>query len=116
MDTLLAQGDHWTDGRGLPVKIEGDEELLQRALIRLHVRRGALPAEPTLGSDLYKLHTGSEQLLERLARSYVQEALAPLGELRVRAVIVAEQRDGTLAVQVGVARQNRAYELEVLVN
>lgn len=113
MDTLLMGGDHWLDSRGLPVEINGDAELIQRALIRLNVRRGSLEGDPALGSNLHKLGQKPPDILDRLARSYVQEALLPMQELRVEAVETRSTDRENLAVTVQVSRDGRAYQLEV---
>lgn len=114
MDTLLVGGDHCTDARGLPIKIDGDRETVQRALIRLSVRRGALPAEPGLGSELYKLRGARGELLDRLALSYVQEALAPMAGVSVEKVGVERSGEGmTVAVVIGCRQGSYRLEVEV---
>lgn len=118
MDTLLVGGDHYRDSRGLPVAVTGDEELIQRALIRLGVRRGAFPADPGLGSELHKLREspGAPGLsLDRIARSYVQEALAPMTELAVQDVAVTRPEADCLLVAVTVSVRGTRYPLEVKV-
>ena len=53
MDTALAGGDFSLGANGLPRKISGEEELLQRAAFRLRVPLGRFAFQPTLGSRLY---------------------------------------------------------------
>lgn len=114
MDTLLANGDQFTDSRGLPVPLEGDGELIQRALIRLSVKRGSFREDPTLGSQLHKLQGGGTDTLNRLALSYVQDALAPLPQLTVKSVTVTRTDAQCLLVSVAVtAHSGRPYQLEV---
>lgn len=116
MDTLLVGGDHCTDSRGLPRTVEGVEERIQQALIRLSIRRGSLSGEPRLGSELHKLTGSPSDALDRLALSYVQEALAPMTDLAVRGVVVEKSSRDTLAVEVTVGYRGREYQLEVEVH
>jgi len=113
MDTLLYNGDHYTDARGLPVTLTGDQELVQRALIRLQVKRGSFLPDPTLGSELYKLRRSAGEQNSRLAMAYVQEALADLPELSVRRVDCALSGLEDLLVTVQVAAGTEQYQLEV---
>ncbi len=86
MDTYLQYGDHGLSGRGMPYSISGTAELLQRAWIRLIVKRGSFSLDPTLGSDLYKLkRTGTAQL-EQAALACVQQALYPIKALTVEGI------------------------------
>lgn len=113
MDTLLAQGDHATDARGLPCAISGERELIQRALIRLSVRRGSFPCDPELGSELHRLPGAHGNRLNALALSYVQEALAGMAGASVRGVEVTRQDGGTLHVAVQLCLRGQVYPLEV---
>ncbi len=85
MDTKLWKGDYKRDGRGRPVTVSGPEELLQRALIRLTVKRGSFSYDLALGSRLSTLEAGVPSL-EKRALELAREALAPLAEVAVRAV------------------------------
>ena len=60
MDTALAGGDFSLGANGLPRGISGEEELLQRAAIRLRVPLGRFAFQPTLGSRLYTLRPETE--------------------------------------------------------
>lgn len=53
MDTKINRntGDFYREGRGLPVAIDGLEELLQRAYIAVTVPMGALPQCRRFGGD-----------------------------------------------------------------
>ncbi|MFR8529855.1 MAG: hypothetical protein ACLVDB_01215 [Anaeromassilibacillus sp.] len=61
MDTALAGGDFSLGANGLPRGISGEEELLQRAAIRLRVPLGRFAFQPTLGSRLYTLRRNGGQ-------------------------------------------------------
>lgn len=113
MDTLLSGGDHALDGRGLPATIDGDRELVQRALIRLQVRRGSFAADPALGSDLHKLRGARPEALGRLALAYAQEALSPMTGVAVEAADVTRTGRDTLLVAVRIAHRGQIYPLEV---
>ena len=113
MDTLLNHGDHAVDSRGIPIVIHGADELMQRALIRLGVRRGHFFDDPELGSELYRLPAADNETVNRLALSYVQEALLPLTGLRVASVDCARFRGDTLQITVGVSLDDKIYQLEV---
>ena len=83
MDTQLQYGDFVLDGRGLPVSITGIQEIAQRALIRLTVRRGSFALDPQLGSNLYRLPANSPDIVDQLAFQYVTEALQPMPQLKI---------------------------------
>ena len=53
MDTAIKDGDFQTNGSGLPVRISGVRELLQRAVFRLTVKKGSFFYDQQLGSRLY---------------------------------------------------------------
>lgn len=114
MDTLIASGDHAVDGRGLPVAVDGIRELVQRAMIRLAVKKGSFALDPGLGSELYRLGGERRDTRDRVALSYVQEALAPLKELRVEAVRCRQPDSQRLTVEVDLAATGPGhYRLEV---
>lgn len=113
MDTLLVSGDHYTDARGLPVPLEGDDELIQRVLICLQVKKGSFALDKGLGSELYKLPRSDSERNARLAMSYVQEALADLPQVEVRGVDCALGDGDALRVTVRVSIADRPLALEV---
>lgn len=67
MDALLIDGGHLCDSLGSPVMVGGERELLQRAAIRLAVRRGSLPHDPAFGSTLHRLDAGRPRRSPRRA-------------------------------------------------
>ena len=75
MELILQNGDYVPDGKGSFRRAEGREELLQRVLFRLNVRRGSFPLLPDLGSRLYTLTGEKPGDRESLARQYAVEAL-----------------------------------------
>jgi hypothetical protein len=114
LDTKLAHGDHALDARGIPVRIGGEEELVQRALIRLTAPKGSLTGLPGFGSELRKLRSVRPSLLRQVTRSYVQEALAPLRECAVQGVDAVRVGD-RLTVAVTLSHRGQLRELEVTV-
>ena len=76
MELMVRGGDYLPDGRGGFRRAEGDDELLQRVLWKLSVRRGSFPFLPELGSRLYLLGREKPSLRQALARQYAAEALA----------------------------------------
>ena len=94
MDLLLRDGDFGLDERGMPVQLDGVDELLQRVLIRLTVRKGAFALDPMLGSRFYALRRADLRSMEREAMAMAQEALASMKELSVTAVQVDPEIDG----------------------
>lgn len=75
MDTKLQQGDHVPGPWGSPDAVSGLQELVQRCMVRLTVRRGSFAPDPTLGSRLHTLPRGGGQELAALAQEYIAEAL-----------------------------------------
>lgn len=73
---ILRNGDYVPDGQGGFRTAEGAEELLERVLWKLSVRRGSFPFLPQLGSRLHLLGRAAEREREALAGQYVREALA----------------------------------------
>ena len=86
MDALLIDGGHLCDSLGSPVMVGGERELLQRAAIRLAVRRGSLPHDPAFGSTLHRLDAdGPAGARDARALADARLALAPLPQFEVRA-------------------------------
>lgn len=114
MDVLLENGDFVPDHRGSPVLVDGERELLQRAAIRLAVRRGSLPHDPAFGSTLHRLRGGASESTNAQALAAVRQALAPLPQLEARgADCVWEPDAARLRVRVSLALRGRDYQLEV---
>ena len=72
MDVQIDRGDIVLGADGAPRYITGDEELLQRVMIRLTARRGGFSPFPELGSTLYQLRSGGKEVV----REAVEEAEA----------------------------------------
>ena len=76
MELMLRGGDYVPDGKGGFRRAEGSDDLLQRVLWKLTVRRGSFPLLPDLGSRLYLLGREKPGNRENLAKKYAAEALA----------------------------------------
>lgn len=93
MELYLKNGDYLPDGQGGFRRARGREELLQRVLWKLSVRRGSFPFLPELGSQLYRLVREKAADRDSLARQYVTQALSEETELTVTGVETACQED-----------------------
>lgn len=112
MHLKLRGGDYVSDGEGGFLVNEGDGELLEQALFLLTARRGGYPLMPELGSRLYLLPREKPAAREGAARTYIQEALEPMG-FSVTEVSVVE--GDVLMVSAQVQRQGQSGVLEVQV-
>ena len=72
----LREGDYCPNGEGAFQQVSGAEELLERVLFKLSVRRGSFPLLPELGSRLYLLPRAKPSARSALGASYAAEALA----------------------------------------
>ena len=117
MDVELKNGDLAVDRQGSPVPLAGAAALLQRAAIRLGVRRGSLPHDPAFGSTLHLLGAACNRgALEARALAAAREALAPMQEVGVRAVECAyDAGTGRLRVRLALEALGRGHRLEVRV-
>lgn len=115
MDTLLKDGQHSPNDRGLPVAISGVEKLLQQALIRLIIPRGSFPYDLELGSRLHQIRSRSNPALEREAASLVQEALRPIRGLQLTGIRCDFPEADTLSVKMELLFNNQTYHREVMI-
>lgn len=106
MELKVRDGDYLTDGQGGFQRAEGAEELLQRVLWKLCIRRGSFPLLPDLGSRLYQLVGEKPARREALARQYVAEALAG-EELEIAGV----QLDGAGNLQADLLWRGQSLSL-----
>ena len=76
MALILRNGDYVPDNKGGFQKAEDAQEVLERILWKLSVRRGSFPFLPDLGSRLHLLGRVPAREREGLARQYVTEAIS----------------------------------------
>jgi len=99
MSLMLQKGDYVSDGNGGFCEATEKEVLLQRVLFRLTARRGGFVFRPEFGSQLYRLPMERASQRAKLAKQYVEEALAEEAGLVVQDVEWREQQ-GMLVVHL----------------
>lgn len=114
MDTFLTNGDFARNDCGRPYEVDGFQELLQRAKIRLSVRQGSFQYDTKLGSRLYTLKNVSGDT-ERRALPLVWEALSALPSLGVNKVACTQDGQGGLQVLVGLAAGGQSGEVSIFI-
>lgn len=100
MELLLQHGDHSRNGQGFLQEVDGAQQLVQRAMVRLTVPKGKFVLNPQLGSLLHTLGRSAPAQREQLALEYVLE----MPEVRV---VAARCKQGTQADELLVK-----FELE----
>ena len=111
MALCMRQGDYVPDGKGGFARCEGAQEVLERLLWKLSVRRGSFPLLPEVGSRLYLLGRATPGQREALAEQYVMEALAD-EDVEVTGVELA-QRGQEAALTAHVKWQGEALAVTV---
>lgn len=114
MENLCRAGDYVPDGFGGFVRLQDEQELLQRALFKLSCRRGSFPFFPELGSRLHLLGKEKRDSRDDCARQYATEALEGMG-LSVTSAKVVSLPDGRANVTVWLRCENESAALEVTV-
>ena len=111
MALILREGDYVPDGKGGFQSAQGAQEVLERALWKLTVRRGSFPFLPELGSQLHLLGRAAPAQRQALAEQYVVQALAD-EELTVTGVEIHQEGErGSLTVSLDW--QGQSLELTV---
>lgn len=101
MDTRVENGGFVLGPNGLPETVEGLEELLQYARLRLTLRRGSLPYNRELGSGLWQW-SREEPKAEDRALALANEALLGLPGVRAKGVRLTERGAAfTIATPLG---------------
>lgn len=100
---ILREGDYVPDGQGGFQRAEGAEEVLERILWKLTVKRGSFPFLPRLGSRLHLLNRVPVKERETVAAQYVHEALAD-EEVTIREVKLKREEERSL-LQLKLDRQ-----------
>ena len=105
MELKIKDRDYVADGAGGLVRVSGWDELLERVLFKLSVRRGSFALVPELGSKLHLLWRGKQ---------YVAEALADEEGLSVTGMELAE-KNGFLELRVLLRYENETGEAVVTI-
>lgn len=104
MELLLQHGDHSRNEQGFLQQVDGAQQLVQRAMVRLTVPKGKFVLNSQLGSLLHTLGRTAPAQREQLALEYAREALLEMPEMRV---VAARCRQGAQADELLVQ-----FELE----
>ena len=104
MELSIRDGDYRCDETGAPIRAEGREELLERVLWKLRVKRGSFPLLPALGSRLHLLPQEKPSARRAAAEQYVREALADEEDLEIIETTI--ERDGELSVTLRYGAQS----------
>lgn len=110
MDVALKNGDFETGTNGFPVLLDGTEELLQRAAVRLTVPRGTFGYNPGLGSRLWGLDPGAPGFGEA-ALFAAQEALLLLPQVRAQSVRLVSAEPPVLGVLLRCGERQKETEV-----
>ena len=73
--------------------VTGIDELMQRVLFKLNIRRGSFPLIPKLGSDLWLLYKEKRSNRRSAAYQYICQALEDEMELDIAGVTINETED-----------------------
>ena len=114
MELRIKNGDYVADGYGGLERVSGSEELLQRVLFRLTVRRGSFPFLPTLGSRLHQLGSQPHAQREAAAQAYAAEALSEEDVLSVERVALTEGEQGQTVLVVYMRWKGEALDAAVV--
>ena len=114
MELKIRDRDYVSDGAGGLERVSGRDELLQRALFRLSVRRGSFVLAPELGSRLHLLWREKPESRAAAAKQYIAEALADEPGLTLEDVTVREGKD-VLEVELALrsGRENAALRVTI---
>ena len=110
----IIDGDYAIDNLGRFIVSSGIDEIIERALIRLKVKKGSFIYDKELGSELYlvDLNTADEDMLIAI----ISEALYPIEELEVTGVErLINKVDNTLVLTIylKINNENAIIELNV---
>lgn len=105
MELKIKDRDYVADGAGGLVRVRGWDELLERVLFKLSVRRGSFAPAPELGSKLHLLWREKGESRATAAKQYATEALADEEDLSVTGVELVE-KNGLLELRVLLRYEN----------
>ncbi len=115
MDTAVSNGDFAFDSRKKLIEIDGYEEVLQRVLIRLGVKKGSFVYDESLGSQLSTLKV-TDKNINYKALTLVKEALIDINEVIVDNVYSTLSNDGeNLELNIILSINNKEKEVVITV-
>lgn len=115
MDTAVSNGDFVFDSRKKLIEIDGYEEILQRVLIRLGVKKGSFVYDESLGSKLSTLKA-TDKNINYKALTLVKEALIDISEVIVDNVYSTLSNDGeNLELNIILSINNKEKEVVITV-
>ena len=110
---MVRGGDFVKNEFGYPAVVSGRQELMQRVMVRLCVRRGCFAPDPDLGSRLYTLVQGNPRAASRDALSYAREALDGMENAEVLSACAVFDGDGNAEVTVRIRMDGGISEVRV---
>lgn len=114
MELKIRDRDYVSDGAGGLVRVSGWEEMLQRVLYKLSVRRGSFVLAPDLGSELHLLWREKGESRVTAAKQYAAEALAGETGLTVSDVTLKQQGD-LLTLRLALLYEGETREVSVTI-
>lgn len=99
----------------MPYTVTHDEELAQRAIIRLTVRRGSFAADKALGSELHSLGDSRIKNLDTAAFNMVRQALLQISEIDVLSTVCTKSGENLL-IKILLNIGDKIKKLEVNMN
>lgn len=112
MELKIRNRDYVSDGAGGLVCVSGWDELLERVLFKLSVRRGSFALAPELGSELHLLWREKGESRATAAKQFVAEALAEETDLTVSDVTL-EQKGDLLLLRAALLYEGETLEVSV---
>lgn len=113
MDTLLVNGDHFKDKRGYPAQIFGEEELIQKILLKLLIPKGSFVLDTSLGSQLYKLPPAINKANTRTALSYILNALEDVEQITNISVKLNLDTNNNLVIYINAKINNKQIAFNI---
>ena len=103
MELKIKDRDYVADGAGGLVRVSGWDELLERVLFKLSVRRGSFSLLPELGSKLHLLRREKgEALADEEGLTVTGVELAEKGDvLNLRVLLRYGEEEGEAVVTIG---------------
>lgn len=115
MELKIRDRDYVSDGAGGLKRAVGAEELLERVLYKLSVRRGSFALMPELGSRLHLVWREKPASREAAAKQYAAEALADEKGVQVSGVTLREGARGVPEAEIALRYDEKDATLRVAI-